>query len=85
MTDSSVLLPQPDAPRMQTNSPPGTFSETWSRASSAPSPVPYALEISSIRTAGAVVDSGFLRRHTHEPLTAGSPLAFRTSFSGPRS
>ena len=31
---SSVLLPQPDAPMMQTNSPSSTVSETWSSASS---------------------------------------------------
>src|SRR6266498_5100323 len=45
--DSSVLLPQPDAPSRHTNSPCRTVRETRSRASSALAPDPYRLETAS--------------------------------------
>src|SRR5215469_14268261 len=42
--DSSVDLPQPDAPMRQVNSPGATLSETSSRARTAAAPVPNTLE-----------------------------------------
>src|SRR5207253_1282627 len=46
---SSVLLPQPDAPIRQANSPGATSRDSRSRASSAEPPRPKTLETSPIR------------------------------------
>jgi hypothetical protein len=61
-SESSVLLPQPDAPSRQTNSPCATVSETPSRASSALLPVPYVLETFSKRTTASVVRTSLCSR-----------------------
>ena len=53
---SSVVLPQPDGPTTQTNSPSSTTNETSRSACVAFSPVPYVFArcvISSIRLAAA--------------------------------
>ncbi len=47
-SDSSVLLPQPDAPMRQTNSPSVTSSDTRSRACTVVLPWPKALDTSLI-------------------------------------
>ena len=51
---SSVLLPQPDAPMRQTNSPGATSSDSRSRASSADAPRPKTLDTSLIRIPASV-------------------------------
>ena len=43
-SDSSVDLPQPDAPMRQVNSPGAAVRDTWSRARTAEPPRPYTLE-----------------------------------------
>ena len=46
--DSSVLLPQPEAPIRQTNSPAAADREMWSRATTVDAPLPNVLDTSAI-------------------------------------
>ncbi len=48
---SSVLLPQPDAPSKQTNSPGATSRLMWSSASTEARPFPNTFVTSTIETA----------------------------------
>src|ERR1017187_2730989 len=52
-SDSRVLLPQPEAPIRQTNSPGATDRDTRSRATKVDGPRPNVLETSVIRTAAS--------------------------------
>src|SRR5208337_5350443 len=49
--ESSVDLPQPEAPMRQANSPGATSSDTWSRARTAEAPRPNTLDTPASRTA----------------------------------
>ena len=62
-----MLLPQPDAPMRQTNSPSATSSDTRSRASSVVLPWPKALDTSLIEM--AVVPSAPSRLSVMAPRT----------------
>ena len=53
ITFSSVVLPDPDGPRMTTNSPGATSSATPRNASTATAPVPYRFVQPDTATAGA--------------------------------
>ena len=93
--ESSVDLPQPDAPMRQVNSPGGTSSELWSSARTAEPPRPNTLDTPVSRTVPLVPDRGrgaaIGDRHgTHLPhhgyeLIWDSPAAASTLLSGPRS
>ena len=54
-SDSSVDLPQPDAPIRQVNSPGATVRDTWSSARTAEPPRPYTLDTPARLTAAASV------------------------------
>ena len=69
-SDSRVLLPHPDAPIRQTNSPGATDSDTRSRATSAVSPRPKVLDTSSIRMAVPALVSS-----SPGSVVMGAPLA----------
>src|SRR5215469_833628 len=72
---SSVLLPQPEAPMMQTNSPSATVRETWSSASSCAWPDPYTLLTPVIPTAAVSADASVFPDAPVIPDTADAPGA----------
>src|SRR3954468_20129030 len=53
-TLSNVLLPEPEGPMMAVNDPRGSATLTPSRATTAPSPLPWTLRTSRSATAGAM-------------------------------
>ena len=77
---SSVLLPQPDAPIRQTNSPGATSRDSRSRASSADAPRPKTFETSLIRipaSVPAVVITGWEREPFRWATLMSSPVVVR--------
>jgi hypothetical protein len=54
-SDNNVLLPQPDAPTKQTNSPFRTLIDTSASALTAELPPPYVFDTAESRTAASAV------------------------------
>src|SRR5215472_12893658 len=71
--DSSVDLPQPDAPIRQLNSPGAAVRVTWSRARTAVPPRPYVLEtpVSATAAGASVTAAVLIALRAHRRLVGG--------------
>src|ERR1700689_2824550 len=74
-SDSRVLLPQPDAPIRQVNSPGAISSDTWSSARTAAPPLPYTFDTPSSRTDACAWVTVTLMR-IYLPARSGTDLCF---------
>ena len=75
---SSVLLPQPDAPSRQTNSPGATSRLMWSSAATEARPFPNTFDTSAIETAGHGMRFGLRARSVAvTTCTAGCPCGLQ--------
>src|SRR5690606_25577559 len=82
-SDSSVLLPQPEAPSRHTNSPSATSSENRSSATREAAARPYTLLTASIRTAAGA--GGAVPAGSTGPVPAGSTGPVPGGGTGPAS